>query len=156
LRGKSSVHDNNVEGRVKRNDGPFQTLGKFRLFSPPKEEKLPGIVQKPFLAKARNKENFFRSLNLFPLGVLGGECFGLPLHLWSAFNGPDGTDVRAGPAVGAEGRVNAGMFFPGGDGVQGAYRQTVPAVGAFLGDLIGHKKTAISYQRSAYSRQPSA
>jgi len=55
-----------------------------------------------------------------------------------AFDGPGGTDVRAGSAVGAEGRVDAGTLFPGGDGVQGADRQTVPAVGAFFGDSVRH------------------
>ena len=138
LRAKNSSHDNNLEGRVKRNYGQFQPPGKFRLFPPPKEKKLPRIMRKSFLAKTRIKKIFFRSLNLFAPGVLRVECFALPLHLWSAFDGPGGTDVRAGSAVGTEGRVDAGTFFPGGDGVQGTDRQAVPAVGAFFGDPVRH------------------
>jgi hypothetical protein len=151
LRERNSPHDNNLEGRVKRNDGPFQPRGKFRLFLPPEDKKLPRIIQESFLAKARTRKNFYRSLKLFSLGVLRVEWFALPLRLWSSYNGPGGTDVRAGPAVGAEGRVNARMLFPGGDGVQGAYRQTFSAVGAFFGDLVRHKKN--SSPLSAFSGQ---
>jgi hypothetical protein len=79
LRERNSTHDNNLEGRVKRNNGPFQPRGKFRLFPSPEEKKLPRIMQKSFPAKARTRKNFCRSLDLFVLGVLGVECFGLPL-----------------------------------------------------------------------------
>ena len=58
LRGRNSTHDNNLEGRVKRNYGPFQSLGKFRLFPPPKEKKIPRIMRKNFFSKGKNQEKF--------------------------------------------------------------------------------------------------
>jgi hypothetical protein len=143
LRVRNPTHDNNLEGRVKRNNGPVQPRGKIRLFPLPKDKKLPWIMRKSFLAKARTKKNFCRSLNLFALGAL-------PLHLWSAFNGSGGTEVRARSAVGTKGWIDLGTFFPGGYGLQGADFQAVPAAGAFFGNLVGHKD---SYQRSAISFQ---
>jgi hypothetical protein len=67
------------------------------------------------------------------------------------FDGPNGTDVRAGSAVGTEGRVDLGMVFPLRNGIQRTDRKAIPAVGAFFGDFVRHKKTATSYQLSAVS-----
>jgi hypothetical protein len=152
LRERNSTHDNSLEGRVKRNYGPVQPQGKLCLFLLQKEKKLPWIMRKSFLAKARTEKNFCRPPNGFALGALGVERFTLHLYLWSAFNGPDRTDIRAGSAVGTEVRVDSGAFLPVGNRLQGTDREAVPAMVAFFGDLVGHKN---SYQRSAISRQTS-
>ncbi len=60
----------------------------------------------------------------------------------SAFNGPGGTNVRAGAAIGAEVRVDAGPDSLVGDGAQGTDREAFPAVGAFFGDLVSHFRNA--------------
>jgi hypothetical protein len=139
LRGRNPTHDNNLEGCVKRNCGPPRPQGKFRLFPLPKRKKLPKIMRKSLLARARTRKNFWRSLNLFALGALRVECFALPLYLWSAFNGPGRANIRAGPAVRAKGGIDPGSVIPLRDSLERTDHQAVPAVGAFFGNLVSHK-----------------
>ena len=71
-------------------------------------------------------------------------------------NGPSRAEVRTGPAVGAKGGIDPGAVFPFRNGSEGAGREAVPAIRAFFGDLVRHIKAAISFQRSAFSRQQPA
>lgn len=93
---------------------------------------------KIFLSKGKNQEKFCRFLNLFAPGALRVECFALPLHLWSAFNGPGRANVRASPAVRAKVGIDPGSVIPLRDSPERTDRQAVSAVGAFFGNLVGH------------------
>ena len=123
--------------------------GKFRHFPLPREKILPAGRKRCCLEKAIIIKNILTSFR--PRASMANYSYSPALL--TAFDGPSRAEVRTGPAVGAKGWIDPGAVFPLGNGPEGTGREAVPAIRAFFGDLVRHRKAAISFQRSAFSRQ---
>ena len=135
--------------------GLWNALDPWKIppFSPPGGQNITCEYAKALLGKGKNQKNYF---DTFSRTVLPGRMIHYSPPLRTALNGPSRAEVRTGPAVGAKGGIDPGTVFPFRNGSEGAGRQAVPAMGAFFGDLVRHRKTAISVQRSAFSRRQTA